>query len=333
MVQVLQPSSPTARPRDIAALERELEDHRVALTGYAYRMLGSAFEAEDAVQETLVRAWRAFDHFEGRAAVRSWLFGIATNVCIDMLKARQRRALPMQVGPPSPGDALPGTALPEHLWVGPVNDNRVLSLSADPAEAAVARESIRLAFVAALQHLTPKQRAALILRDVLRWKTSEVARLLGTSIASVESLLRRARVVLANTDTAARTIGNGAATHALVDRYVEAFERYDIDALVALLHEDVTLSMPPFPLWLRGVDEVRTWFGTLTDACRAGRFLPIAANGSPGLAFYKPTGPGGRLEAAGIQVMEQSDGQIVGIHTFLEPRLFTVFGVPETVAQ
>ena len=228
---------------------------------------------------------------------------------------------------------MPGTALPEHLWVGPVDDNRVLPSTADPAEAAVARESIRLAFVAALQHLTAKQRAALILRDVLRWKTNEVARLLDTSIASVESLLRRARTVLADTDTAARRPSTVLRRATLVDRYVDAFERYDIDALVALLHEDVTVSMPPFPLWLRGVDEVRTWFGTLTDACRAGRFLPIAANGSPGLAFYKPTGPGGRHEAAGIQVMEQSEGQIVGIHTFFDPRLFALFGAPATLAR
>jgi RNA polymerase sigma-70 factor (ECF subfamily) len=332
MVQVLG-SSQTARAGDIAVLEQELEDHRVALTGYAYRMLGSPFEAEDAVQETLVRAWRALDRFEGRAALRSWLFGIATNVCIDMLKARQRRALPMEMGPPSPGDALPGGALPEHQWVAPVDDARVLALAADPAEAAVGRESIRLAFVAALQHLTPKQRAALILHDVLRWKASEVARLLDTSTSSVESLLRRARTVLADTDTGARGTVDGSATRALVDRYVEAFEQYDIDALVALLHEDVTLSMPPFPLWLRGVDEMRTWFGTLTDACRAGRFLPITANGSPGLAFYKPTGPGGRYEAAGIQVMEQSAGQILGIHTFFDPRLFALFGAPATLAR
>jgi RNA polymerase sigma-70 factor (ECF subfamily) len=317
----------------VGVLERELEDHRAELTGYCYRMLGSPFEAEDAVQETLVRAWRALDRFEGRAALRSWLFGIATNVCIDMLNARRRRALPMELGPPSSGDVLPSGALPEHLWVGPVQDDRVLPSNADPSEVAVARETIRLAFVAALQHLTPKQRAALILRDVLRWKTKEVAPLLDASIASVESLLRRARAVLADaqTDTAARVTVDDAAARVLVDRYVEAFERFDVDALVALVHEDVTLSMPPYALWLRGVNAVRTFFRTVADANPRPRCLPIAANGSPGLAVYKPTGPGGRYEPFGIEVIEQSDGKIIGIHAFLDPRLFALFGVPPTL--
>jgi RNA polymerase sigma-70 factor (ECF subfamily) len=318
---------------DVGALEGELEHHRADLTGYCYRMLGSPFEAEDAVQETLVRAWRALDRFEGRAALRSWLFGIATNVCIDMLNARRRRALPMEVGPPSPGNVLPNGTLPEHLWVGPVHDDRVLPSDRDPAEVAVARESIRLAFVAALQHLTPRQRAALILRDVLRWKTKEVAPLLDTSIASVESLLRRARAVLADADTAASATVDDAAARVLVDRYVEAFERFDVDALVALLHEDVTLSMPPYPMWLRGVDAVRTFFGTIAGTDPRPRCLPIAANGSPGFAIYKPTGPGGRYEAFGIEVIEQSEGRIIGVHAFLDPRLFALFGVPPTLTR
>jgi RNA polymerase sigma-70 factor (ECF subfamily) len=322
-----------AAPAGVAVLERGLEDHRAELTGYCYRMLGSPFEAEDAVQETLVRAWRALDRFEGRAALRSWLFGIATNVCFDMLKARRRRAVPMELGPSSAGDALPGAALPEHLWVGPVHDDRVMPSNGDPAAVAVARESIRLAFVAALQHLTPKQRAALILRDVLRWKTKEVAVLFDVTIASVESLLRRARAVLADTETATTTTVDDAAARALVDRYVEAFERYDVDALVALVHEDVTLSMPPYPLWLRGIDAVRTFFGTIAGVNRNARLVPVAANGSPGVAVYKSTGPGGRHEAFGIEVIEQSEGKIIGIHAFLEPRLFALFDVPLTLTR
>ena len=321
-----------ALPR-VADLERELDEHRAALTGYCYRMLGSPFEAEDAVQETFVRAWRALDRFEGRAALRSWLFGIATNVCLDMLKARRRRALPMELGPSSPGDAAHGAPLPEHLWVGPVSDDRVLPTNGDPADVALARESIRLAFVAGLQYLTPKQRAALILRDVLRWKTKEVAALLDTSIESVESLLRRARAVLANANVPAPAAVDDAAARALVDRYVEAFERYDVDALVALLHEDVTLSMPPHLLWLHGIDAVRAFFATVADASRNSRFLRVDVNGSPGLAFYKPTGPNGRYEAFGIEVIEQSEGKIIGIHAFLEPRLFALFGAPQTLAR
>jgi len=312
-------------------LERGLEDHRAQLTGYCYRMLGSPFEAEDAVQETLVRAWRALDRFEGRAALRTWLFGIATNVCIDMLKARRRRALPMEMGPSSPGDARPGEALAEHLWVGPVHDDRVLPATGDPAELTVERESIRLAFVASLQHLTPKQRATLILRDVLRWKTDEVAALLDVSVASTESLLRRARAVMAEADPAGVAITHGPSTRALVDRYVEAFERYDVDALVALMHEDVVLSMPPHPLWVQGIGAVRTFFRTIAGAGRGGRFVPVAANGTPGLALYKPSGHGGRLEPFSIEVFEQSDGRIIGIHAFLEPRLFALFGLPPTL--
>ena len=315
---------------DVRQLEHQLEEHRVALTGYCYRMLGSPFEAEDAVQETLGRAWRALDRFEGRAALRSWLFGIATNVCIDMLKARRRRALPMELGPSSPADALPGRALPEHLWVGPVHDDRVLPANGDPADIAVARESIRLAFVAALQQLTAKQRAALILRDVLRWKAHEVARLLDTSTESVESLLRRARAVLGDGHLSGAASDVDAAG-ALVDRYVEAFERHDVEALVALLRDDVTLSMPPYPLWLRGIEAVRIWFGAV-NTCWTARFVPMATNGSPGLAIYKPTGPDGVFEAFGIQVIEQSQGKIVGIHAFLDPRLFALFDAPLTLA-
>ena len=316
---------------DVRQLEHQLEEHRVALTGYCYRMLGSPFEAEDAVQETLVRAWRALDRFEGRAALRSWLFGIATNVCIDMLKARRRRALPMEIGPSSPGDALPGRALPEHVWVGPVHDDRVLPANGDPADIAV-RESIRLAFVAALQRLTAKQRAALILRDVLRWKAHEVARLLDASTESVESVLRRAsapslgdghsqrRGESTSTRPAPSSIGTSRRSSATTSTPSSP-----------LLRDDVTLSMPPYPLWLRGIEAVRIWFGA-ANTCWTARFVPMATNGSPGLAIYKPTGPDGAFEAFGIQVIEQSQGKIVGIHAFLDPRLFALFDAPLTLA-
>jgi len=325
-----------ARPIDVTELERQLERHRVELTGFCYRMLGSPFEAEDAVQETLVRAWRALDRFEGRSAFRSWLFGIATNVCIDMLNAKQRRALPMALGPPSPGDAPISAALPEHLWIGPAPDGRVLPATTDPAEMAVARESVRLAFVAALQHLTARQRAVLILRDVLRWKAQEVAELLDTTTISVHSLLRRARAVMAEVDPAGRapTPTGDDAARALVDRFVDAFERYDVDALVALLHEEVTLSMPPHPLWIHGIDAVRTFFLTTGADCRTGRFVRTVANGGPALAVYRPSGPGGAYEPFAIQVLEVSDGAIVGLHAFIEPRLFPLFGVaPEDIGQ
>jgi RNA polymerase sigma-70 factor (ECF subfamily) len=309
------------------ALERELEAHRRDLTGYCYRMLGSAFEAEDAVQETMVRAWRALDRFEGRAALRSWLFGIATNVCIDALNAGRRRALPMDLGPASAGDAPLGPVLPTERWVGPAPDARTLPVDGDPAEVASAREGIRLAFVAALQHLNPRQRAVLILRDVLRWKAEEVAQLLDSSTTSVHSTLRRARAALAEVVPAGRP-DLTADAYTLVDRYVDAFTRYDVDAIVALLHEDVVLSMPPYPLWIRGIDGYLAFLAAGGRDCRGTRFVPVAANGSIGLAAYRPTGPGGAFEPFAIQVVEVSCGRIVGIHAFLEPALFPLFGAP-----
>ena len=240
------------------SIEQVLEAHRKELTGYCYRMLGSGFEAEDAVQETMVRAWRGIDGFEGRSALRSWLYRIATNVCLDMLRGPQRRARPMDLGPSSTADSYHGPARPENTWVQPVADARVLPETDDPAELAANRETIRLAFVAALQHLPPRQRAVLILREVLRWQASEVAELLDTSVASVNSALQRARATLA----AGRPRRDDSAAAAEIDddqqellaRYVDAFERYDIPSLLTLLHDDAVLSMPPFPLWLRGPD-------------------------------------------------------------------------------
>src|SRR5215207_995694 len=239
--------------------DRRLEQHRRELTAYCYRMLGSAFDAEDAVQEAMVRAWRNIDTFEGRSALRSWLYRIATNVCLDMLRSRQRRARPMDLGPSGTADASLGAPLGEATWVQPIPDDRVLPDDGDPAELAAARETVRLAFVAALQHLPPRQRAVLILCEVLRWKASEAAELLGTTTAGVNSALQRARATLdaADLDTAGAAAADSEAEQELLDRYVDAFERYDMEALVALLHDDATFSMPPYPLWLRGPSQVR----------------------------------------------------------------------------
>jgi len=312
-------------------LELGLEQHRRELTGYCYRMLGSAFEAEDAVQETLVRAWRALDRFEGRAALRSWLYRIATNVCLDMLNGRKRRARPMDLGPARSADGpLPGT-LSEEYWVEPMPDARVVPEDADPAEVAAARESVRLAFIAALQHLPPRQRAVLILREVLRWQASEVAELLDTSVASVNSALQRARATLDATapseEDAVEPLDDG--QQALLEGYLEAFEAYDMDSLVALLHEDATLSMPPYDMWLRGVGDVVKWFVGPGAKCRGSRLLPVVANGCAAFGQYRPSGPGGRHQAWALQVIEVRDGRVVRINAFLDTeRFFPLFGLP-----
>jgi RNA polymerase sigma-70 factor, ECF subfamily len=323
-------SERTAVNTDQAAPEILLESYRAELTGHCYRMLGSAFEAEDAVQDTLVRAWRAYDRFEGRAALRSWLYRIATNVCLDMLGSAQRRARPMELGPAGTTGSLPDAPLPETVWVGPAPDDRVLPERSDPADLAVAREHIRLAFVAALQHLPPRQRAVLILREVLSWSANEVAELLGTTVASVNSALQRARATLAESHVASEThnpLDQDQA--ALLARYVDAFERYDMDSLASLLHEDATLSMPPLALWFRGHDDIRAWMLGPGSGCRGSRLVPTAANGSPAFGQYRPSASGAGHEPWALIILDISAGRISGVNNFLDTeRLFPLFGLP-----
>jgi RNA polymerase sigma-70 factor, ECF subfamily len=314
-------------------LEARLEQHRVELTGYCYRMLGSSSDAEDAVQDTMVRAWRAYDRFEGRSSLRSWLYRIATNVCFDMLKGKQRRARPMDFGPAKPADAPLAPPTSEATWLEPMPDSRVLPTEGDPADLAVARETIRLAFVAALQHLPPRQRAVLILREVLRWQATEVAELLDTTVASVNSALQRARATLeeraiSDTDAVAPLDD---AQRALLARYVDAFERYDLDELVALLSDDVRQSMPPYEMWLVGGEQIREWMLGPGIDCRGSRLVPTVANGAPAFAQYRPSGPGGSYEPWSLHVLEISDGRIIGLNFFLSTdTLFPIFGMPPT---
>ena len=283
-----------ARGRTSAPAHAWLAQHRGELTGYCYRMLGSAFEAEDAVQETLLRAWDGYDRFdETRGTLRAWLYVIATSICLDMLRGRQRRARPVDLGPAAHAGEL-GAPLGEGTWIEPILDRSVLPAEGDPAELAAQRESIRLAFVAALQHLPPRQRAVLILREVLCWKAAEVAELLGITVVAVNSALQRARATLAarGVTSAAGLRPMDAAQQDLVARYAAAFERYDVDALVALLHEDATMSMPPLGWWLRGRAQIRQALLGSGLPCKGSRLVPVAANGSPAFAQYTPTGPG-----------------------------------------
>ena len=327
----MQDSSLTVKP-EADELERRLEQHRSELTAYCYRMLGSPFEAEDAVQETLVRAWRSFDRFEGRAALRSWLYRIATNVCLDMLNGRERRARPMDFGPMWDPDGPIGRTLPETTWIEPVPDGLVVPPEGDPAEVAVSRETIRLAFVAALQHLPPRQRAVLILCEVLRWKATEVAELLEASVASVNSALQRARATLeargvSSTDPAPAM---DESQRELLARYVEAFERYDMDALTSLIQEDATQSMPPYELWLSGRESILRWWVGPGAGCRGSRVIPtMAANGSPAFGQYKPSASGSGYDPWALQVLELAEGRIIEFTFFLDTkRLFPLFGLP-----
>jgi RNA polymerase sigma-70 factor (ECF subfamily) len=311
-------------------LDLDLEAHRVALTGYCYRMLGSAADAEDAVQETMIRAWRNLDRFEGRSSVKTWLHSIATNVCFDQLGGKQRRVRPMDMGPSARQPTEPGDMLPEATWLTPVPDGAVVPDDGDPAEVAIARDTIRLAFVAALQHLPPKQRAVLILREVLRWRAEEVATLLDTTVQSVNSALQRARATLADRglDAGAQSPRVDGDDEELLSRYVDAFERYDIDALVLLLRDDARLSMPPYALWIVGREEIAAWHLGPGHGCRGSRLVPTIANGAPAFGQYRD---GGKTPWA-LQVLEIEDGRVIGLNAFLDTdTLFPLFGLPPSL--
>ena len=310
----------------------QLEAHRAALTGHCYRMLGSALDAEDAVQETMVRAWRSQHAFQGRSSLRTWLFRIATNVCLDGLSERARRVRPMEERPfGSADDALEARSR-EH-WIEPVPDARVMPPEADPFERAALRRSIRLAFVTALQHLPPRQRAALLLSEVLGWSAAEVADCLDTSLPAVNSALQRARAALSSRGVADPGEQLTQAQSRLLERYVDAFHRYDVDGLVALLREDATIAMPPYTLWLRGPEGLRGWMLGRGAGCRGSRLVPVEACGSPGFAQYKPDGPGGSLQAFALIVLELEGDAIAGWTSFLDIEgLFPLFGLPLRLA-
>jgi len=326
---VATPHSGTAQ----SAIDPEaLERYRRELNGLCYRMLGSAFEAEDAVQETMLRAMRAAQTFEGRSSLRSWLYRIATNVCTDMLRGRARRASPIGLGPSSaPEPTALGPRLPEGMWVSPACDTRVLSDYADPAELAAARESIRLAFVTALQHLPARQRAALVLCKVLGFEAAEVAVILGTTVAAVNSAVQRAGAALAALPPQDR-VAEVHSDHAdLLARYIEAFERYDIPALVKLLHDDAVQTMPPYAMWLRGAADIGGWMLGAGIGCRGSRLLAARANGCPAFGQYRIDVQGGYAPFA-LHVLEICGGRVASVHVFLDTeRIFPHFALPARI--
>lgn len=331
---------PDADPAMLDVTVGQLEAHRAALTGHCYRMLGSAAEADDAVQETMVRAWRGLAQFEGRAGLRTWLYRIATRVCLDALTERRRRTRPMLLGSVGAVD-VPLLELPAARWVEPIPDASVLPDDADPAERVALRQSVRLAFVAALQHLPPRQRAALLLTEVLGLSAAEVAESLETSVAAVNSALQRARATLSTLEQSAQgEPGTGTSSpplsstqSTLLERYVDAFERYDMDALAALLHKDATMSMPPYTLWLRGPETIRSWMLGRGVGCRGSRLVPTAACGSLAYGQYRPAGPERHLPWA-LGVLEVAGDRITGINSFLDvPSLFPRFGLPLALVE
>lgn len=311
-------------------VRQPFEPHRRELRAYAYRMLGSSFEAEDAVQEAFTRAWKSYDSFEGRASLRSWLYRITTNVCLDMLKGPQRRARPMDLAPASDaGTPLPAPE-PDYMWVEPIPD--AMAFGADPAEHAVAKDSMRLAFVAAVQHLPAKQRAVMLMREVLRFSAAETAETLEISAASVNSALQRAKATMEKVRAAPADEGgviDDAEARRLVDGYVTAFEAYDMEALTSLLHRDVALAMPPFPMWVQGPEGVAEFMLSIGSACRGSRLIPVGANGLPAFGHYKPSEEPGVWTPWSITVLELEAGRIAGLNYFLDTaRLFPLFGLP-----
>jgi RNA polymerase sigma-70 factor, ECF subfamily len=310
----------------------QMELHRPALMGHCYRMLGSAADAEDATQEAMIRAWRAIDRFDGRASLRTWLYRIATNVCLDELQDKGRRARPMEEGDPSSGSPSVErlTQRPASYWIEPIADDCAIPSDVDPAERAILRQSIRLAFVAALQKLAPRQRAALLLVEVLGWSAAEVADALDTSVAAINSALQRARATLADgrVATGKQEAELSGAKKDLLDRYVSAFERYDVDDLTSLLRQDATLSMPPYEMWIRGPEEIKTWLLGLGCGCRGSRLVPAAACGSPAFGQYRVNPEGGH-KAWALIVLELEGDRIAAMNSFLDTEsIFPRFGLP-----
>jgi RNA polymerase sigma-70 factor, ECF subfamily len=306
-----------------------VDPHRRELLVHCYRMLGSFHDAEDAVQETLLRAWRGFGQFEGRSSVRTWLYRIATRVCLTAADGRERRVLPSGIGGPLDDGAAPLAARRlEVPWLEPIPDH---AFASDPADVVTSRETTRLAFVAALQNLPARQRAALLLRDVVGLSAAEVAAQLDLSTASVNSALQRARAHIENGPRSEEVVMSDVDAD-LLDQYMTAFEKADIPALAALLRHDVELEMPPIPTWFAGRGAVVEFLATRALRSSGRRLVATRANGCPALATYTLQADG-TFAAHSIQVLEATDGEITHIYAFLDADLFTAFGLPRSLPK
>lgn len=303
-----------------------IEELRPELIGYCYRMMGSIFEAEDAVQDTIIRAWQSRDQIRQDASRKAWIYRIATNVCLDRLRSAKRRALPMDLSEPAAPVAEPKDNLPRASWIWPAPDS-----IGNPADIVVNRETIRLSFIAILQKLPPRQRAVLILHDVFRWPANQTADAMGMTTAAVNSALQRARATLAHANLRSDALQelDNEADQDLLSRYVEAFEQYNIDALLTLFHENSSLSMPPFVMWVSGRPNLSSFYHITSSHCAGSRLLPIRANGNcPAYAQYVPTGSDGLLVPWAIHILEMKHGKIAHLHHFIDSDLFGRFGLP-----
>jgi RNA polymerase sigma-70 factor, ECF subfamily len=324
-----------ARAGDQEAFRRLVEPHRSELHAHCYRMLGSLHDAEDALQDTMLGAWRGLARFEFRSSLRSWLYRIATNACLDVIKRRPKRVLPIDYGPPSEPQVDPGEPLVESVWVEPYPDE-MLGLDdgyAAPEARYEQREAVEVAFIAALQHLPANQRAVLILREVLGFSAREVAESLETTVASVNSALQRARRSVddrlpeQSQQETLRSLGDERVRD-LVEAYVDAWARGDVEALRALLAEDVTFSMPPWASWWRGRETIASFARTAVEICAESRTLSTRANGQPAVAYYHLDAESGRYLPAALDVMTLEGAWIKEITAFVAPDLFSRFGLP-----
>ena len=340
-MSVMEPSHrEQATERAKQAFERLAEPLRRELRVHCYRMLGSVHEAEDLVQETYLRAWRSFDSFEEGTSVRAWLYKIATNACLNALASRKsaQRLLPDQLGPaaePLP----PGAPATDVAWLEPLPDSNLTGVADEaptPEARYTSRESVQLAFVAAIQHVPPRQRAALLLCDVLGWAAAEAATLLGGSTASINSALQRARETLGKRYPQGRPPvlpRPEPGQQELIGRYLNAWEGHDLDGFVALLKEDATVTMPPWLQWFAGREAIRSFFAMAWKTCGGLRLVPTAANGQPAFAVYEYSGSDAAWQAHSIQVLTLERSAISALTLFLEPRVFEAFGLPRTLPE